>query len=214
MHSSILRKETLAKFGYDPKHLLPKSGKKVIFECHECGKHGIRPRGRVSALCEACTAVIRGMKMRRSAQPTNVRELMDFFFRAQIVVHTPGGQTYLRVGRKNLGKEKLNQMIALLALPADKLAAKSRFKEALRVHLLKSDQRELGAMLTYIFENHLTLSRKPQYNQIVYTVCDKRKIVSGICDKLGFIYRRCKANDAIVIKSGSFYVHGEWIHIG
>ena len=51
----ILEEETFEKFGYYPRDLKPKSGKKILVECDDCGKVQIIRKQFYRALCLSCS---------------------------------------------------------------------------------------------------------------------------------------------------------------
>lgn len=50
----ILEKETFEAFGYYPKDLKPKSNKRILAACGECGKVRITSKDAYRALCKSC----------------------------------------------------------------------------------------------------------------------------------------------------------------
>lgn len=50
----ILEKKTFEKFGYNPKDLKPKSNKKIIVACNDCGKVRISSRKLYRNYCPSC----------------------------------------------------------------------------------------------------------------------------------------------------------------
>jgi hypothetical protein len=54
LRAMILEDETFNAFGYYPKDLLPKSGKRILAACNGCGKVRIMRKNRYRALCYSC----------------------------------------------------------------------------------------------------------------------------------------------------------------
>lgn len=76
--------------------------------------------------------------------------------------------------------------------------------------ILSKNKKEIFETLTYILNRHRKLS---SYGKGSRFLSDKYGYMAAILDSLGFKYNKLRSDD-LLIKSGSFYINGSWVHIG
>jgi hypothetical protein len=85
-----------------------------------------------------------------------------------------------------------------------------RFKDLVASYLLALPTARLFLVVNWIFENKLKLQSQ---NDKTYYVSSGRGLLPKLLDKLGFKHKPWRGG-CIRIVSGSFFINGEWIHIG
>lgn len=235
LHPGILIQETIDKFGYDPRNLSVKSKKLVILRCPKCKETRTGAfHSCVKKLCQCRQCSPRTLSENKVYIPSAVNitnNLYAYLLYSCSVQHSHDqSPPYLAGGSLNRPSRRqrtesgfsINQTSTILkhlGISAEGLTT-DVFKKAVQSKLLALPLAGLARVVDYILEVHVTLScakNKPDSPYTYYTISDQDYKLSPLLDVLGVQYSRRLdrlAGGVVNITYGSFYINGEWIHIG
>lgn len=194
MNPAILRQETIEKFGYDPRGLALRSNRRVVFRCMVCGETREAPRHCDKTKCYECARV-------KPPSEVTVELLMDIYFSYSMQQGRP---------RKSTGALPIRTAQRLLSVLGHPTSTE-QMKAACIAEIIRRPTSEIFAAFTYMVNKHRTLGR-PYNSGNKYLLSDKVGHLEGLLAALGFSYERRRGTWAI--EYGSFFINGEWIHIG
>lgn len=224
----ILHKETFKKFGYWPKDLLPGSNKKIFYKC-KCCKNQIMTdnyhyQKKKSHLCKTCSSKKTSIAMsaNREIQWFDVIganltaiQVCELHF-AGSLTETSAENPYIRIySKRKLKILTVKESIAICKfLKLTKKTTNSvSFKKACLKYLLTQPRAERFNLINYVFANYAKLS---QHKDGRYTFSDYYNVLRPLLDSVGVKYLtyNCRKASIARIIQGSFYINGQWLHIG
>ena len=211
LHPSILVQETIDKFGYNPKSLLPKSNKLVVCKCPKCSSvrsiQALRLHGsKFTGTCRKCINYVK-----RTEISLTDTAYVDMFYSISVSSALParllGKGVYVSV-------ENTERVFLSLGLDLSKRILNSEFKSSLLHKISTLPKNRLARVIDYIFEGYRGLRNAGENRPTPYwTVFDHTGLISKCLDSMDFKYTELK-NSLLNVTYGSFYINGEWIHIG
>lgn len=219
----VLRNASFKKFGYDPDTLTHASAKRVLRECKFCGKvqDVAMTNATRTANCRAC--VMKDPVKRRNLEAgfkkitvaltqenyesTSDEDLVHWFYSASI--NYSNGSLTVRLAGKHVPKHKALSVFKDLKLDPDKVSTPS-LKEALHKKIMSGNTNALFSRLTYI----MTCYRKGYFTkQGDFRITEKQGPIKDIFDRVGVKYSLYD-HGVMIIRQGSFFIDGRWLHIG
>lgn len=224
----ILHKETFKRFGYWPKDLTTKSNKFILVKCDICDKQLLRMMVKQTratqffkkeySLCSQCRSdraresSLKSKSNKRSTlfnlHKNNIVTPKDFLLASKFIVGNKGAILFRG------SPITMENTYPILAPMGVRVHPKNtvELRDILLKWFLDQNNRFIHSVLNLYFETR----KIRKHNTSWYLSLDDIFVRAGL-HKLNFKYEDCRVkgrDKSVRITYGSFFIDGQWIHIG
>jgi hypothetical protein len=216
IHPSILVKETIEKFGYDPRKIGKWSKLHVLRKCLQCGDtHSLRFVDIDGGWCHKCRSRAHCARITQDRTITRFQKslhtLADVWFSFSVIDKTYRQGYMSRVQWRYQDVSALMNWLGIREHSPGTVC----FKRAALKKAQTLSKQDCFKLLTYIFEKKrkLVLYKNILFTRDLSRLAPECSLVRLLLHKIGGESHLVKGGN-ITIDKGSFFVNGRWWHVG